>query len=94
MATAAARETGGACFGCGPGSEGLAQELAGLVGGTWRLTPGVGTVVIMANGAAVPSELPGQPSPEARAWWHLAVTTRLAPRSPRAAVARKRGGSR
>jgi hypothetical protein len=75
-----AREArGGASFGCGPGYEELAEELAGLVDGTWGLTSGVRTVIIMANGATVPRKLPGQPSQEAQAWWHAAVTTRLAP---------------
>jgi hypothetical protein len=71
--------SGGACFGCTPGYEGLAAELAGLVDGSWVLTPGVHGVMILANGATVPRELPGQPSQEARAWWHNSVTTMLAP---------------
>jgi hypothetical protein len=71
--------SGGACFGCGPGSEGLATELARLVNGSWVLTPGVYGVMIMANGATVPQELPGRPSPEALAWWHNSVSTTLAP---------------
>ena len=66
-------------FACGPGSEGLAAELAGLVGGSWALTPGIHGVMVMANGATVPRELPGRPSPEALAWWHRSVTTTLAP---------------
>ena len=70
---------GGACFGCGPGYEGLAAELAGLVNGSWVLTPGVHDVMIMANGATVPRELPGQASREALAWWHNSVSTALAP---------------
>jgi hypothetical protein len=68
---------GGACFGCGPGYEGLAAELAGLVGGTWALTPGVGGVMVMANAATVPRELPGRPSDEALAWWHRSVSATL-----------------
>jgi hypothetical protein len=71
--------SGGACFGCGPGYEGLAAELAGLVNGSWVLTPGVHAVMIMANGATVPRELPGPASQEALAWWHTSVTTTLAP---------------
>jgi hypothetical protein len=73
--------SGGACFGCGPGYEGLAVELADLVGGRWELTPGVHGVMVLANGATVPRELPGQPSPQALAWWHQSVRTTLA--SPR-----------
>jgi hypothetical protein len=71
--------SGGACFGCGPGYEDLAAELAGLVNGSWILTRGVHDVMIMANGATVPRELPGQPSQEALAWWHNSVSTMLAP---------------
>ena len=70
--------SGGACFGCGPGYEGLAAELAGLVNGSWLLTPGVHDVMIMANGATVPRELPGHASPGALAWWHNSVSTTLA----------------
>jgi hypothetical protein len=71
--------TGGARFGCGPDYEALAAELAELVHGSWELTPGVGGVMIMPNGARVPRELPGQPSEAAVAWWHRSVTTTLAP---------------
>ena len=71
--------SGGACFGCGPGYEALAAELAGLVNGSWVLTPGVHDVMIMANGATVPRELPGPASQEALAWWHNSVSTALAP---------------
>ena len=69
--------SGGACFGCGPGYEGLAAELGGLVNGSWVLTPGIHAVMIMANGATLPRELPGQPSQD---------STPLRPRStpPRA----------
>ena len=91
---AARRERGGASFGCGPGYEDLAEELAGLVGGTWRLTSGVRTVIVMANGATVPRELPAQASQEARAWWHAAVTTRLAPTPRQVGIAHAHGGSR
>ena len=70
--------SGCAAFGCGVGYEELAAELAALVSGTWSITPGVSTVMIMANGATVPSKLPGQPSQRAQDWWHAAVTTRLA----------------
>jgi hypothetical protein len=70
---------GGARFGCGPGYEGLATELAGLVNGSWVLTSGVHGVMIMANGATVPRQLPGQASQEALAWWHHSVSTTLAP---------------
>jgi hypothetical protein len=71
--------SGGACFGYTAGYEDLAAELAGLVDGSWVLTPGVHGVMLLANGATVPRELPGQPSQEARAWWHNSVTTMLAP---------------
>ena len=71
--------SGGACFGCGPGYEGLATELADLVGGSWEVMPGVHDVMVLANGATVPRELPGRPSPEALAWWHQSVRTTLAP---------------
>ena len=70
--------SGGAAFGCGLGYEELAAELAALVRGTWSIIPGVRTVMIMANGATVPSKLPGEPSQSARDWWDAAVTTRLA----------------
>jgi hypothetical protein len=81
--------TAGACFGCGPGYEGLVAELAGLVNGTWVLTPGVHDVMIMANGATVPSELPGEPSQQALAWWHSSVTAMLAP-TPRSRMPKQR----
>jgi hypothetical protein len=71
--------SGGACFGCAPGYEGLAAELAGLVNGSWVLTPGVDDVMIMANGATVPRGLPGPASQEALAWWYRSVSTTLAP---------------
>ena len=69
----------GASFSCGPGSERLAAELADLVGGSWQVMPGVRNVVLMANSATVPRELPARASPEALTWWHRAVTTNLAP---------------
>jgi hypothetical protein len=69
----------GASFVCGPGSEGLAAELAALVGGSWAFMPGVHDVMVLANGATVPRELPGQPSRAALAWWHRSVTTTLDP---------------
>jgi len=71
--------SGRACFGCAPGHEGLAAELAGLVNGSWVLTPGVHDVMIMADGATVPQELPGPASQEALAWWHRSVSPTLAP---------------
>jgi hypothetical protein len=71
--------TSGALFGCGPDHESLAAELAELVNGSWALTPGVHGVMIMPNGARVPSELPGHPSEAAVDWWHQSVTITLAP---------------
>ena len=62
--------TGGACFACELGHEALAAELAGLVDGTWEITPGVAGVTLMANGATVPRILTGPASSEASAWWH------------------------
>lgn len=70
---------GGAFFGCGPGYESLAAELAELVNGSSGLTSGVHGVMILANGATVPRELPGHPSQAAQAWWRESVTTTLAP---------------
>jgi len=67
----------GASFGCGPDSEGLAAELAALVGGSWTRMPGVQDVMLLANGATVPRDLPGKPSQAALAWWHRSVTTTL-----------------
>jgi hypothetical protein len=66
-------------FCCGPGYERLAAELAGLTDGRWVLTPGIHGVMVMANRATVPRELPGQPSPEAGAWWFTSVTSALTP---------------
>jgi hypothetical protein len=70
--------TGGALFACGPGCEALAAELAELVQGSWRLTPGVRDVMIMPNGARVPVDLPGQPSDAALEWWRRSVVNTLA----------------
>ena len=70
---------GAACFGCGPGQEALAAELARLVDGTWALTPGVRGVMLLANGAKVPQQLPGHASREALTWWHTSVRTALTP---------------
>jgi hypothetical protein len=72
--------TGGAHFGCGPDSEVLAAELADLVHGSWAPTTAIQGVVLMANGARVPRDLPGQPSEAARSWWRRSVATVLAPR--------------
>ena len=43
-----------------PGHETLAAELAELVDGTWETTQGIANVMIMANGATVPTVLPAQ----------------------------------
>jgi hypothetical protein len=78
--------SGGPCFACAPAHETLAAELAGLVDGTWEIAQGIPDVMVMANGATVPLELPSQASAEALAWWHKSVTTTLArtrPCSPR-----------
>jgi hypothetical protein len=66
-------------FTCGPGHEPLAAELAELVDGSWELGPGVYDVMIMANGEAVPAELPEEASAAALAWWHRSVSIALAP---------------
>ena len=69
--------SGQPCFSCAPGHEALAAELAGLVGGTWETLQGIPDVMVMANGATVPRELPGEPSHEASVWWDKSVTTML-----------------
>ena len=74
----------GPCFTCAPGNEALAAELAGLVHGSWELAPGVYDVMVMANGEAVPAELPKDASEAALAWWHRSVSIALAP-APRGA---------
>jgi hypothetical protein len=70
--------SGGAHFGCGHDDEALAAELAELVDGSWEHLAGIRGVMIMANGARVPRELPGQPSEAAAAWWDRSVATTLA----------------
>jgi hypothetical protein len=78
--------SGGPCFACAPEHETLAAELARLVDGTWEIARGIPYVMLMANSATVPRELPSQASAEALAWWHKSVTTTLArtrPCSPR-----------
>lgn len=68
-------------FTCAPGHEPLAAELAELVDGSWELAPGVYDVMIMANGEAVPTDLPEEASEAALAWWHRSVSMALAPAS-------------
>jgi hypothetical protein len=72
---------GGALFCCSPASEALAQELADLVGGSWETVTWVSDVMIMANGATIPHELPARASRAASNWWNTAVTTTLARRN-------------
>jgi hypothetical protein len=79
--------SGGPLFRCAPGSEPLAAELAELVDGSWELASGVHDVMIMATGAAVPSERPEPASEAALAWWQRSVRSVLAPvNRPRVSV--------
>jgi len=68
---------GRAHFCCAPGSEDLADELASLVAGSWESVNWVHGVMIMANGATVPRDLPEHASPAARSWWSASVTNNL-----------------